>query len=59
MKIGHCFREANRAVDFLAKYGCSQVEPFIIFSQPPLAVLEALLLDCNLVPIPQSIRAPP
>ena len=51
MKIEHYFREANGAADSLAKYGCSRAEPFVVFSQPPFVVLEALILDCILVPI--------
>ena len=45
--------------DSLAKFGCSQVEYFIVFSQPLPIVLEALLSDCNSVPTPRSIRASP
>ena len=45
--------------DSLAKYECSQVEYFIVFSQPLPIVLEALLSDCNSVPTPRSIRASP
>ena len=54
MKIEHYFREANGAANSLAKYGCSRAEPFVVFSQPPFVVLEALLLHCILVPIPPT-----
>ncbi|KAK7852996.1 hypothetical protein CFP56_037441 [Quercus suber] len=54
VKIEHYFREANGAVDSLAKYGCSRAEPFIVFSQPPFVVLEALLLDPYTDPISTS-----
>ena len=56
MKIEHYFREANGAADSLAKYGCSRAEPFIVFSQPPFVVIEALLLDCIFVPISRKRR---
>ena len=41
----HCFREANRAADSLAKIGCAQMELFVSFVTPPLYVMEVLIYD--------------
>ena len=43
--IKHIFREANSCVDLLAKAGCVQLVDFILFTTPPVHVLEALDFD--------------
>ena len=56
VKLEHWYRKANRAAHVLAKIRCSQIEPFISYTQPSFVVTEALNLDCNSILIPRPIR---
>ena len=42
VRIGHCYREANYCVDFLAKIGSAQTREFTLFNDP-LVDLEELI----------------
>lgn len=35
VKIKHCFREINKAADYLANSGVSQSEPMFVYNPPP------------------------
>ena len=56
VKLEHWYREANKAAHVPAKIGCSQVKPFISYTQPSFVVMEALNLDCNSILIPRPIQ---
>ena len=45
VQLSHCYREANRAANSLAKIGGAQVQCFVSFVTPPLSVMEALSFD--------------
>lgn len=44
-KIQHCFREANRCADNLAKKGADMEQDFISFVNPPDCIIEQVRLD--------------
>ena len=43
----HCYREANRCADKLARLGASQSLKFIVFQSPPMDILSFLEEDAN------------
>ena len=45
VQIGHCYREANSCVDFLARIGSCQNSDFILYNDPPVDLLELLSSD--------------
>ena len=47
VKIKHCYREANKCADALAKQGALLAQDFIIFIQPPLEFELLLSLDAS------------
>ena len=44
-KIQHCFREANKCADALARRGALLSQDFIVFSQPAMDVALLVSLD--------------
>nr|XP_023882721.1 uncharacterized protein LOC111995064 [Quercus suber] len=46
VQLCHCYREANHAVDLLAKIGSSQCEDFVYYVTPPFSLLDVLVFDC-------------
>ena len=58
IRLKQCFREANRCVDALAKFGTTMEEDFIVFKSSPVFILNLLHYDkmgltqdhlCNIV----------
>ena len=47
IQFSHCFREANRCADMLAKIGAEQEAEFILLSSPPVDLFKVLEDDCN------------
>ena len=45
VKIQHCFREANKYADALARRGPLLSQDFIVFPQPPVDVALLISLD--------------
>ena len=45
VKIQHCFREANKCADALARRGALLSQDFIVFSQPPVDVTVLISFD--------------
>ncbi|XP_030939536.1 uncharacterized protein LOC115964342 [Quercus lobata] len=45
IQIKHCYRQANRCADLLAKMGVEQEIDFLIFLNPPVDVLQILQDD--------------
>ena len=43
--IRHIYREANSCADHLANLGCSQVLDFVLFSSPPVDLLNVFEAD--------------
>ena len=59
-RLLHCFREANRCTDALAKFGTSMEDDFAVFESPPPFIAKLLHSDklgltqdrvCNMVVI--------
>lgn len=50
------FKETNRAADFLAKLGHSQLDPFVYYVSPPFGIMEVLTNDANGVLYTQTTR---
>lgn len=46
-RIKHCYQEANRCTDVLARLGITQVEDFRLFSSPPMDAIHALSSNAN------------
>ena len=47
IQFSHCYRQANRCADMLARIGADQEAEFILFSSPPVDLFKALEDDCN------------
>ncbi|KAL0013004.1 hypothetical protein SO802_000073 [Lithocarpus litseifolius] len=47
IRFNHCYRQANRCADLLARKGAIQDEDFIYFSSPPMEICNAFEDDCN------------
>ena len=47
--LQHCYRETNKAANFLAKLGHSLSEPFVYYVTPTFGIMEALSNDANAV----------
>ena len=47
IRINHCYREANRCADTLARMGTNQSQEFVLFHSPPMDLEFALLSDFN------------
>ncbi|KAL0000725.1 hypothetical protein SO802_014506 [Lithocarpus litseifolius] len=43
--LNHCFKEANQAVDSLARMGSSRQEAFVYYITPPMFMLDILSFD--------------
>ena len=42
IRINHCYREANRCADTLARMGTNQAQEFVLFHSPPMDLEFAL-----------------
>ena len=49
VQLQHCYRETNKAIDFLAKLGHSLSEPFVYYMTPHFGIMEVLSNDANAV----------
>ena len=49
VQLQHCYRETNKAADFLAKLRHSLSEPFVYYMTPPFGIMEVLSNDANAV----------
>ena len=47
VKIKHCYREANRCADNLARMGANQILDFILYDDPPGDLGVFVEADCN------------
>ena len=47
VRFKHCFREANRCADFLARLGSNQAIDFHVLSSPPVDIMDLLMADAN------------
>ena len=47
MQIRHCYQQANRCADVMARMGSDQPIDYIVFHSSPKDVLEAFEVDCN------------
>ena len=45
--IRHCYCQANRCADVMARMGSDQLVDYVVFQSPPEDVLEAFEADCN------------
>ena len=57
VRVTHCFREANRAADWLANYGVRLVEKFVMLEAVPKDLHAVLLEDLGGVAWPRMIPA--
>ena len=46
IQFNHCYRQANRCADMLARMGAEQELHFLMFNSPPVEVLSAFEDDC-------------
>ena len=51
VRINHCYREANRCADKLARKGANQSLNFILYENPPVDLCEVVEMDCTGVSI--------
>ena len=49
VQLQHCYRETNKAADFLAKLGHSLSEPFVYYVTPPFGIMEVLSNYANAI----------
>ena len=47
VQLKHCYRQANRCADYMARLGADQELDYILFSSPPVDLAKALEDDCN------------
>ena len=47
VQLKHCYREANRCADMMARIGADQELEYVLFSSPPVDLAKALEDDCN------------
>uniref|UniRef100_A0A7N2RCG3 RNase H type-1 domain-containing protein n=1 Tax=Quercus lobata TaxID=97700 RepID=A0A7N2RCG3_QUELO len=47
VRINHCYREANRCADKLARKGANQSLNFILYENPPVDLCEVVEMDCT------------
>ena len=47
VQIKHCFREANRCADGLARLGAKQSGDFLLFNCPPVDIIDLFNFDAN------------
>ncbi|GJS34621.1 ALA-interacting subunit 3-like protein [Tanacetum coccineum] len=55
VKLEHCYREANRAADWLANHGCEQEERLCMFDSPPLDHGSIILEDVKGVALSRRV----
>ena len=58
VKIQHCYREANKCADALARRGAILSQDFVIFLEPPADVSLLLSLDVAGVAFDRSVSDP-
>ena len=58
VKIQHCYREANKCDDALARRGAILSQDFVIFLEPPADVSLLLSLDAAGVAFDQFVSDP-
>ena len=58
VKIQHCYREANKCVDTLARRGALLSQDFVIFLEPPSDVSLLLSLDAARAAFDRSVSDP-
>ena len=58
VKIQHCYREANKCADALARRGAILSQDFVIFLEPPADVSLLLSLDAARVAFDQFVSDP-
>ena len=54
IRFNHCYRQANRCADLLARMGAIQVPEFSSFSSPPMDIFNVFQDDCNGVALNRS-----
>ena len=42
VQLKHCYRQANRCVDLMARLGANQEQEYILFSSPPVDLAKTL-----------------
>ena len=47
VQLKHCYFEANRCMDMMARIGADQELEYVLFSSPPVDLAKALEDDCN------------
>ena len=47
VQLKHCYREANRCADLMARIGADQEQEYMLFASPPVDLAKALEDDCN------------
>ena len=47
VQLKHCYCEANRCMDMMARIGANQELEYVLFSSPPVDLAKALEDDCN------------
>ena len=47
VQLKHCYCEANRCTDMMARIGADQELEYVLFSSPPVDLAKALEDDCN------------
>ena len=57
VKVQHCYREANKCANTLARWGAMLAKDFVLFLQPPSDVLFLLNLDYSGVTFDRSLPA--
>lgn len=55
MKISHCYREANKAADWLANHGVGLNQPLSLIEAVPKDLLAVLLEDTSGVAWPRMV----
>lgn len=55
VKVEHCYREANRAADWLANYGVSLEEKFVLLAVVPVDLKAILMEDLGGVTWPRMV----
>ncbi|GKD78249.1 non-LTR retroelement reverse transcriptase [Tanacetum coccineum] len=56
VKLEHCFREANRATNWLANHGCEQEKRLCMFDSPPLDLGSIILDDVKGVTLSRHVN---
>ena len=46
VQLKHCYRQANRCTNLMARLGANQEQEYILFSSPPVDLAKTLEDDC-------------